>query len=712
MAASGQSNEEPPDGNFDHLRTSKTSHRLNQIEKIRAHGVGDMVALPQLVVCGDQSAGKSSVLEGITGFAFPQKHGLCTRFPTEIILRHTDGKSIVRTASIRPHTSRPAEVQQTLSTYRKDIDDLSELPKIIEEVSKLMNIRGYSNKDDGHAFAPDALRIEVTGPIGLHLSVVDLPGLISNTTEEQTQEDVDAVHDMVTSYLESSRTIILAVLQAGNDMANQSIIKLARKHDTLGERTIGIITKPDLINDGTESMLARIANNQGNIKFKLGFFILKNPSPKQLEGGLSMSDRSKLEDEFFSSPPWATMGLNTDRVGVKKLRVYLQELLDTHIERELPKVRDDIRKLLASKEDELQFLGVARSSTDLIRTFLTSLSMSFYGLLQAALDGNYHGVDAGFFSNSDKSRLRACVQELNTEFAQYMRLSGRRRQVMDSKPDVGESTESQETNITSRLIVNEAEMMQWVKKAHSRTRGKELPGDYNSALLAELFLEQSCRWPGIAKSHVHSIVDLVANWIKLAVGNLHPEKSIETQIQAILQEWLEDAEKNALEELGKLVDDERRGPLTYNHYYTDNVQKARLDEQRKVAQDAVLAEKDYYGKILLDSSQKVKDFVEKLGPKIVVDMDQQACNEAITQLDAYYKVAMKTFIDNVARQVIERHILSPLPKAFCPTSVSLFSEEDLKRIASESEKQIDRREKLAAQVQGLKKSLRDLQKSV
>ncbi|KAH0493481.1 hypothetical protein TgHK011_000148 [Trichoderma gracile] len=93
-------------------------------------------------------------------------------------------------------------------------------------------------------------------------------------------------------------------------------------------------------------------------------------------------------------------------------------------------------------------------------------------------------------------------------------------------------------------------------------------------------------------------------------------------------------------------------------------------------------------------------------------MDQQACNEAITQLDAYYKVAMKTFIDNVARQVIERHILSPLPKAFCPTSVSLFSEEDLKRIASESEKQIDRREKLAAQVQGLKKSLRDLQKSV
>lgn len=72
---------------------------------------------------------------------------------------------------------------------------------------------------------------------------------------------------------------------------------------------------------------------------------------------------------------------------------------------------------------------------------------------------------------------------------------------------------------------------------------------------------------------------------------------------------------------------------------------------------------------------------------------------------------MKTFVDNVARQVIERHVIAPLPNAFSPNSVSQLSEEDLLRIGSESEKQIARREKLALQVQGLKKSLRDLQKS-
>lgn len=73
---------------------------------------------------------------------------------------------------------------------------------------------------------------------------------------------------------------------------------------------------------------------------------------------------------------------------------------------------------------------------------------------------------------------------------------------------------------------------------------------------------------------------------------------------------------------------------------------------------------------------------------------------------------MKTFVDNVARQVIERHIMAPLPNAFCPNSVSQFSDEDLLRIGSESEKQKARREKLTAEAQGLKKSLKDLQKPV
>jgi Dynamin family. len=160
------------------LQSSKTSRRLNQIDQIRANGVGDHIALPQLVVCGDQSAGKSSVLEGISGIPFPRQDGLCTRFATEIILRH-ECTDIKTTATIIPNSSRSEDEKRLLSAYHHVLHDFTELPNIIEEAAKLMGVRGIDAQAEGPAFAADVLRLELVGNTGLHLTIVDLPGLIS-----------------------------------------------------------------------------------------------------------------------------------------------------------------------------------------------------------------------------------------------------------------------------------------------------------------------------------------------------------------------------------------------------------------------------------------------------------------------------------------------------------------------------------------------------
>jgi hypothetical protein len=325
-----------------------------------------------------------------------------------------------------------------------------------------MGVRGYSAFADASAFARDALRIEVTGPTGLHLRVVDLPGLIAVSSEEQSEEDVDAVHEMVTTYLQSSRTIILAVLQASNDMANQPIIKMARKHDPEGQRTVGIITKPDLINEGAEAKIARVAKNQDTIKLKLGFFLLKNPSPLELKDGVSMQNRSKRELLFFKAPAWKSENLDMDRVGAERLRIFLQDLLDTHIERELPKVREEIKRTLAVTERNLKALGNARPTIGHIRSFITSMSMTMSQLFQAALDGNYHSIDVDFFSQHDICRLRARIQEANSIFATDMREYGQRRK-LGSAPQSSDS-DSESTDETAQLIVSKTEMMVWVKQ--------------------------------------------------------------------------------------------------------------------------------------------------------------------------------------------------------------------------------------------------------
>ncbi|KAI7971166.1 hypothetical protein EIK77_004681 [Talaromyces pinophilus] len=442
------------------LQSSRTSERLNIIDRVRSNGVGDHVALPQLVVSGDQSAGKSSVLEGITGIPFPRQDGLCTRYATEIILRH-DPRDQRATAMIIPHFSRTEDEKVRLNAFRREIREFTELPNIIEEATKLMGLRGPDTSLDAPAFSADVLRLEIVGNTGLHLTIVDLPGLISVSENE---EDVQLVRNLVDSYLETSRTIILAVVPASSDVDTQGIIQRARHFDKTGHRTIGIITKPDLINVGTECRVARLAKNLDSTKLNLGFFIVKNPSPTQLEQGITPSERRKAELEFFSTGAWKGQGIDPSRIGMDNLRTFLQDLLDTHIERELPKVREEVRRLLHEINDELADLGMERSSSNQIRVYLTRISSDFHNLVRAGVEGAYAGRDATFFDidcDDMSVRLRAAIHLENEKFAAYMREDSEKRKMV--------AKEHKETSIAEegQLLMTDKQMMSWVRKVCS-----------------------------------------------------------------------------------------------------------------------------------------------------------------------------------------------------------------------------------------------------
>jgi hypothetical protein len=79
---------------MDSLRTAEQIQLLDLVDSLRAEGLSEFTALPQLIVCGDQSSGKSSLLEAISGVPFPRKDNLCTRFATEVILRRASGSEI------------------------------------------------------------------------------------------------------------------------------------------------------------------------------------------------------------------------------------------------------------------------------------------------------------------------------------------------------------------------------------------------------------------------------------------------------------------------------------------------------------------------------------------------------------------------------------------------------------------------------------------
>jgi Dynamin central region len=154
----------------------------------------------------------------------------------------------------------------------------------------------------------------------------------------------------------SSRTIILPIISAKNDYANQIILDYVRRVNPDGSRTLSIVTKPDDLppgSDSEKSFVSLARNEEKVITFKLGWHVLKNRGFKEREH--TFTQRNRSETSFFSKGVWAE--LPCDNVGIESLRTRLSELLFEHIKKELPNLRTELDKKLVDINKELQRLG-------------------------------------------------------------------------------------------------------------------------------------------------------------------------------------------------------------------------------------------------------------------------------------------------------------------------------------------------------------------
>lgn len=184
-------------------------------------------------------------------------------------------------------------------------------------------------------FSNDVLRLEISGPEQEHLSVIDVPGIFKSTTEGvTTKADIQLVRSMVKGYMDNPRSVMLAVVPASIDLATQEILELAAEADIHGDRTLGVLTKPDLVDRGAESGVVDLVEGRAR-PMKLGWHIIRNPGQKELQN-VSM-DRGDLEAGFFrSSKPWSS--IEKGKVGIDSLRLRIKEVLSSLVKKEFPKV--------------------------------------------------------------------------------------------------------------------------------------------------------------------------------------------------------------------------------------------------------------------------------------------------------------------------------------------------------------------------------------
>lgn len=184
-------------------------------------------------------------------------------------------------------------------------------------------------------FSEDVLSIEVGGPKEEHLTVIDVPGIFRRANHGvTTKADITLVEQMVLGYMKNPRSVMLVVIPANVDIATQAILQMAEELDQEGQRTLGVLTKPDLVDKGAEKMVMEMVEGRKH-PLRLGWSLLRNPG--QAEAANPKSDRNVIERTFFElTTPWN--GLPKDRVGIEALRLKLQDILAAHIRREFPKV--------------------------------------------------------------------------------------------------------------------------------------------------------------------------------------------------------------------------------------------------------------------------------------------------------------------------------------------------------------------------------------
>ncbi|ETS74022.1 hypothetical protein PFICI_13888 [Pestalotiopsis fici W106-1] len=688
---------------------------LDIIDSLRAQGISRYVDLPEIIVCGDQSAGKSSVLEAISGMRFPTKDGLCTRFATELVLRR--GPEASTKVCITPGQGRYDKERDDLERWQPRTSiDKDGLESVTEEAMEVMGV------PVARRFYDDTLRIELTGPNQPHLTMVDLPGLFRAANKEQSDDDVDTVRSMVEKYMARPRSIILAVVSAKNEYVLQEVTSMAKQADPQGLRTMGLITKPDTLDDGSDSEAywVRLAQNN-EVELRLGWHVLRNRNFEQR--GSSSAQRDAKEEEFFANGIWT--GVDPLHCGVGSLRTRLSSVLKDQILSQLPSLIRDVESSIHVCTDRLGRLGPVRRTQEEQLRYLLRVGEDFTSLTKQAIDGTY--TDR-FFGSRKKlegyaTRLRAVVQNRLLDFRDEMLSNGQSQRIIDPDTEAGDEDERSESPRIPR-----AQYVEEVAHRLKYSRGRELPGLFNPLIVGDLFIDQSQPWRAIAKDLVADIMEAVHNMTELAIEHV-AASDVADEVIKFVHESIEALKVELDNKINELLTMATNHPITYNRQLTENVQKAQQARQKSAIKQ--LIRNTFGSQHFEDADRKINlnpvKFVDLLAQSLEPDMELFGSSAAVDYMEAYYKasptyparflvltmtlhtqVALNRFIDDVSVLAIENCLVGKVSELFRSDKILNMGPEDISRLAGETTESSVERKRLVEKRKVLNAGLQEL----
>ncbi|KAF6146076.1 hypothetical protein GIB67_033435 [Kingdonia uniflora] len=340
-------------------------------------------SLPAIAVVGGQSSGKSSVLESIVGKDFlPRGSGIVTRRPLVLQLHKID---------------EGREYAEFLHLPRKRFTDFVAVRKEISD---------ETDRETGRSkqISTVPIHLSIFSPNVVNLTMIDLPGLTKVAVDGQSDNIVQDIESMVRSYIEKPNSLILAVSPANQDLATSDAIKISREVDPNGERTIGVLTKIDLMDKGTDAV--DILEGK-SYRLQFPWIGVVNRSQADINKSVDMIAARRREREYFASS--ADYKHLSHRMGSEHLGKMLSKHLETVIKSRIPGIQSLINQSIAELESELNRLGrpIAADAGGKLYMIM-EICRIFDQILKEHLDGVRSGGDKVYnvFDNQFPAALK------------------------------------------------------------------------------------------------------------------------------------------------------------------------------------------------------------------------------------------------------------------------------------------------------------------
>ncbi|KAH9760229.1 dynamin-1-like protein [Citrus sinensis] len=341
---------------------------INRLQDIFSPVDGELskISLPQVAVVGSQSSGKSSVLEALVGRDFlPRGCDICTRRPLALMLVN------------RPRN--PGDDGREWAEFRhlpgKRFFDFT---KVRQEIMAETNKEAGSNR----GVSEKQIGLKISSPNVLNMTLVDLPGITKVPVGDQPTDIEARIRKMIMAYIRQENCIILAVSPANSDLATSDALQMAREADPTGSRTIGVITKLDIMDRGTNAcnfLLGKV------VPLRLGYVGVVNRS-QEVYNGLS------------------------DRCGIPQLAKKLNQILEQHIRMVLPGLKSELHSRLNAVAKELQKYGDVMESKAEKETMLLNILTKYCEAFSAMVDGRSREISTKELSGG--ARIRYIFQSI------------------------------------------------------------------------------------------------------------------------------------------------------------------------------------------------------------------------------------------------------------------------------------------------------------